>query len=273
MSYTNEKKFIERVGISSAVFYPEYTELACERILKLPYKIVELFLNTDSETRPAYLQSFKDRADEKGIRFTAVHPYLSGYEGTLFFSDYKRRTYDSINLYRKFFAAANFLGAKYLIIHGLIQDRRNYPAEEYAEVFAMIAKTAAEYGVTPLQENIAAGYASDPDFIKALIKADSGIKFALDIKHTVLAGRDIYEVIDAMGQNLAHIHFSDMMLTEKPPTRADCRLPFDGNLNLSAILDKLDSINYIGDFVIEVYKNNYKDEISLAECYTKLDNM
>ena len=52
------------------------------------------------------------------MNITSVHPYCSGFEPFLLFSDYIRRFKDGINIYKDFFWAASYLGAKVLILHG-----------------------------------------------------------------------------------------------------------------------------------------------------------
>ena len=148
------KDFEKRIGISSACFYPMLTEDAFDVICdKLKYKVCELFLNTQSETEVNFLKSIKSKADDNEIKITAVHPYYSGYEPFMFFTEYKRRLTDSIKLYGMFFEAAQFLQSDFVIFHGLGPRKLTVSIDEYTETFLLIAEEAKKYGVELLHEN------------------------------------------------------------------------------------------------------------------------
>ena len=93
-------------GASTANLYPDLTEHCLEQLLQLGFRQIEVFLNTESETAPAFLQAMKDRADAAGASFTSVHPYLSGSEPYLLFSQYERRFRDGLEMYKPLFEAA-----------------------------------------------------------------------------------------------------------------------------------------------------------------------
>ena len=262
----------KRTGISTACFYPMLLEDAFDVICgRLKYKSCELFLNTTSETKIGFLKGIKSKADDNGVKIVSVHPFPSGFEPMLFFSEYKRRTFDSIKFYDMFFEAAQFLGADYVIFHGFGPREFKIPVMEYAGIFLLIAEEAKKYGVELLHENIG----TVNDFIKELIKAAPGIRFALDFKHAVSWGYDVLNRIEAMGNHIAHIHLNDMYVQDIDKNISNisktemCRLPFFGNLDYSEIFKKLDAINYIGSFITEVYRYNYADESEIAESKKK----
>ena len=77
-----------------------------------------------------------------------------------------------------------------------------------------------------------------------------------------------------MGKNIAQIHLNDMYLQDSSQTVSKtemCRLPFFGNLNYFNIFKKLksDDINYIGNFITEVYRYNYTDQSEITESKNK----
>jgi len=259
------KDIEKRIGISTACFYPMLLEDAFDVICdKLKYKVCGLFLNTASETESKFLKNIKSKADDNGVKISEVHPYLSGYEPMFFFSEYKRRTVDSIKLYDMFFEAAQFLDADYVIFHGLGPKELKSPVEEYAGIFLLIAEEAKKYGVELLHENV--GVVNN--FIKELINIAPGIRFTLDFKHAITRGYDVLDIIEIMGNNIAHIHLNDMCTRDGDENISKtemCRLPFFGNLNYSEIFKKLSGINYIGDFITEVYRYNYTDDSEIIE--------
>ena len=255
-------------GISTACFYPMLLEDAFDIICgKLKYKVCELFLNTQSETEIKFLRGIKTKADGNGVKISAVHPYFSGYEGFLFFSEYdKRRVFDSIDLFKPFFEAAQFLGSEYVIFHGIGPGEMKVPVEEYNERLLLIASEAKKYNCEILHENLGR--------VNEYIQDLKNIKFTLDFKHAVHWGCDVLDIIEKMGSNLAHIHLNDMVADyyslEASKKVRNCRLPFEGGLDYKKIFDKLYDINYIGGFIIEVYRHNYKNLKEISDSIEKL---
>jgi len=257
-----------RTGISTACFYPELTEKAFDIICGLDVRVCEIFINTGSEAKLDYLREIKLKADDNNIKIISVHPYFSGYEPFLFFSEYKRRFFDGIELYRPVFEAAQFLGSEYVIFHGIagVQNNHIKMPGEYSERFLLVAEEAKKYNCELLHENLG----RINDYIQDLSK---DIRFALDFKHAVHRGCDILDIIDKMGANIAHIHLNDMVADydalEPSHKVKNCRLPFAGSLNYKKIFDKLKDINYIGDFIIEVYGTSYKSISEISESVEK----
>ena len=69
-------------GISTSCFYPAYLELAVEDLVRHGVQNIEIFVNTYSEMRPAYLRTLKQELDANKIRVVSVHPApASGYAG------------------------------------------------------------------------------------------------------------------------------------------------------------------------------------------------
>ena len=260
------KNLEDKIGISTACFYPELTEKAFDEICSLELPVCEIFLNTQSETKIDFLKDIKLKAQDNNIKIASIHPFFSGYEPFLFFSEYGgRRIADSIDLYKQFFEAAQFMNAEYVIFHGIAGRKMNFTIEEYSDRFLLIADEAKKYNCELLHENVN----SINDYIQDLKK---DIRFTLDFKHSVNWGYDIVETIKKMGENIAHIHLNDMVFSEKTEKVKDCRLPFYGELNYKKIFDKLSDIDYIGNFIIEVYRHNYKNYTEISDSIGKFRN-
>lgn len=91
---------------------------------------------------------------------------------------------------------------------------------EYYDRFGILSRIAREYGVTLAQENVNAFRSQDCGFIRNMreyLKEDAS--FVLDVKQAVRSGRDPYEMCEAMGKNLVHIHIND----NRPDATACCR--------------------------------------------------
>lgn len=246
-------------GASTANFYPNLTEDSLDRLLMLGFRHIEVFLNTESETNPAYLYSLLKKTKEVGAHFTSVHPYLSGIEPYLLFSQYERRFRDGLHQYERIFEAAAQLEAPYVVMHG---DRREgiLPVEESIARFERVYDLGQTYGVRLLQENVVRFRSSDNDYLlqmRLLLGEKAG--FVFDFKQCRRSGYSVRDVLDAMGDRVKHIHLSDAT-AEK-----DCLPPGRGNTDLISILQQLHQRGFDGAVILELYRTNFETPEDLRE--------
>lgn len=250
-------------GISTACFYPEVTERGLSYIAGLGAQAAEVFLNAASELEEGYLRELRQIADGGGTRILSVHPFTSGLEPLLFFSDYRRRFADGISFYQRYFHAANLLGAKIFVFHG---DRRNshHSRGRYFERFGELCEAGRRMGITVAQENVprCAGYC--PDFFTDMRAALPGARFVLDIKQCVRAGFTPGEMADAMGERLVHLHVSDH------GARGDCLPLGQGELDLAALLRKVRGYGFDGGVMLELYRDSYGEYGELNGSYARI---
>lgn len=239
-------------GASTANLYPDLTEHCLEQLLQLGFRQIEVFLNTESETAPAFLQAMKDRADAAGASFTSVHPYLSGSEPYLLFSQYERRFRDGLEMYKPLFEAAARLQAPYVVMHG---DRLGgvLPVEESIGRFEQVYDLGQTFGVRLLQENVVRFRSSDNDYLCAM-RCQLGEKagFVFDFKQCRRSGHTPDTVLEAMGSALRHIHLSDAT------AQVDCLPPGQGTADLVGVLQQVTQRGYDGAVMLELYRSNYE---------------
>lgn len=85
-----------QTGISTACLYPEKLENSLEKLISLGFRTFEVFLNTWSEFQPPYIEKLKETTEKRGCRICSIHPYTSGYESCLLFSNYERRFWTAL---------------------------------------------------------------------------------------------------------------------------------------------------------------------------------
>lgn len=107
-----------KVGISTACLYPQETEAALDQLLDAGFDCFEIFLNTISEMEPAYVRKLREKLVQGNAVLKSLHPFTSGYEPYLIFTDYKRRFRDSLDFYKRYFETAQYIGAGILVLHG-----------------------------------------------------------------------------------------------------------------------------------------------------------
>lgn len=246
------------IGVSTSCFYPLETELALKKVASLGVKTCEIFFNTWSEIEPPFLKELCQIIDANGLRIPSVHPFFSFGEPYLLFSEYERRFTDTLGLFGKYFNAMNLLGAEILVMHGC-KLQGGIPNELYFERFAKLAEKGREQGVVVAQENVVHYRSESPAFL-AKMKAAIGpaFKTVLDIKQARRAGFSADEFVSALGESIAHIHISDLSETQ------DCLPPGEGSFDFGRFISRVSESGYTGDYIIELYRNNFRDESQLA---------
>lgn len=250
------------IGVSTACLYPMQTEEALARLLALRFQTLEIFFNSYSEIQPGFARALRRQAEAAGARVVSIHPFTSGFETMLLFSDYERRFWDALELYREYFAAANELGAGILVLHGERDYRRQRITEEiYLERYAKLRALGASFGVEVAQENVNLFRAEDPAFLRRMRQAlGKNCSFVFDVKQAVRAGFDPFDVCAAMGDRIAHVHLNDNCGRER-----DCLLPGRGKMDYRRLARQLQAQGYGGDAVVEVYRRDFGEAEDLAK--------
>ena len=256
-----------KAGISTACFYPQTPEEAISYLSACRIPNIEIFFNSFSELRRDYLKELRAILRDGGVDVLSVHPFTSGMEPILFFSDYERRVADGLEMYRYYFQAANELGAKILVLHG---DRRgsNCSEERYFERFLRLVRLGKEFGVTVAQENVERCHSGELSFLRSMKEA-LGIdaQFVLDVKQARRSGEDPILFLETLGQSICHVHMSD------GGAAGDCLPIGSGEMDFGAFFGKLRELHYRGGVVLELYRHNYRVREELIESYDKLREM
>jgi sugar phosphate isomerase/epimerase len=228
---------------------------------------MEIFVNTDCELEEDYIRGLRSILDTYGTKCVSLHPYTCPIEPMMFFSNYERRVEDGIKYYRKFFKAMNLLGADIFVFHG---NKAVVPVEEnlYFERYLKLAQVGREYGVTVAQENVVRCQCNTLHFMVNMVKQlGSDVKFVVDLKQAIRSKVSVYDIIESVGENIAHVHISDHT-SEK-----DCLPVGSGILDMPKLLHALEEKSFNGVLMLELYRNNFSTVDELVNCYQYLENI
>lgn len=250
-------------GISTACLYPLYTEEAFKAIAQHKVEAVEVFINCAEEISPSYLNSLRVSALGYGVKILSLHPYMSAMESMFFFSDYERRFLEGQELYKKYYEAANLLGANAVVFHGCA-----YPVkigyDEYFDRFGRLLEDSIAHGSMLCHENVSRCTSRDSRFFKALKKALPKAEFIFDVKQAVRAGEDVNEFAKTMSGRIRHIHFSDHC------SGSDCLPPGKGSFNIRYFLERIRAEGFDGGVIVELYRENISGIVELLAGYKHL---
>lgn len=247
------------IGASTSNLYPDLTEDAMDMLLTLGFRELEVFVNTASETTPAFTRMLRQKADEAGARIRSLHPYMSGSEPYMLFSAYERRFWDTLTDYERFFESARILGADFVVMHG---DKLEgvLPMEESIGRFEAVYDRGQAYGVHLVQENVFNFRSSNLDYIRKM-RAQLGEKarFVLDIKQCRRSHIPVLDMLKAMGNQIVHVHISDQS------EQAVCLVPGQGTNDYAALFDRLKALGFDGSCMLELYRTNFHTPQELVQ--------
>jgi len=248
-----------KTGISTASLYPLETEIALETLGKAGVKYTEIFFNCVSELKPSFISLLNNIKNEYGIEICSIHPTMSLAESFMLFSAYDRRLKEGLEDFKRYGEIAAELGAEYVILHGgkpngILNDT------EYCERFMKINESVRTGGGELLQENVAKFRAGSVDFLKMMVdNLGDEVGFCLDVKQSIRGDYTPFDVIDAVGRNVKHLHISDNNAYK------DCMLPGKGDFDFKKLNSQMEKIGYNGVALVEVYRNAYIEYSELID--------
>ncbi|MGE5628490.1 MAG: sugar phosphate isomerase/epimerase family protein [Solirubrobacterales bacterium] len=250
-----------KIGLSSACFYPELlTENSIEFINMIGFNSGEIFLNTISEYEEDYIKKLNEEKEKYEFNVESVHCFSSALEPYLF-EGYKRRRQDMFKYFKQVCRAAKILGAKYYTFHGMRKlDNYSIDKKFTAEIYDKLNYTALEEGVILAQENVCWCMSSDIDYLNMLKEeCRYPVKFTLDIKQAYRAGVNLEKYVETMGNDIVNVHINDR------DEHNTCLLPGKGSVDYDSLIKQLKGFGYKGNMIIEVYKDNFKENWELID--------
>lgn len=256
-----------QLGMSTAAFYGRWeTEEAAAQIAQLPLDCAEVFLQSESENSLEFAQLVRSKLGD--MPCTSVHP-LGGYENYMAGRP-ARQVKDAFDHFAKVLAAGKALGAKTFVYHG-----RNTPLlsplpwnlKWNVEAITPMCEKAQQCGMMIGWENVCWCQLTTPERVLEARAALPQVRFTLDIKQAMRAGRDPMEYVRAMGDQLCNVHVCDW--------REDGKLclPGEGVFDFKALMQELREAGYDGPVIMEPYLALIESEEALLRSIAFMRNI
>lgn len=156
------------------------------------------------------------------------------------------------------------LGADISIIHGM-RNIGKLPHEKYFERFSGLVETGKEFGVRVAQENVNGHFSARPEFLENMKKSlGDNFKLVFDVKQAVRSGNDPIEFAERFKNDIIRIHISDHN------GLSDCLPPGKGDFDFTKLFSVMDSVDYRGDYIIELYREGFGSVDELTESFEYL---
>ncbi len=254
-----------KIGMSCAAFYGQCeTEDAAARTASFPVDACEVFIQTPSEYCAAFGQVVREKLG--GMKCVSVHPLGTQFEQQLFGRS-SRQVEDAFRLFTGVCDAGREMGAQYYVFHGPFGVHAPLKPERIwnlADTFHRMQEIAAARGLTVLWENVHWCALRGPEEVRTLRTLLPEIGFVLDTKQAHRAGFTPFEMLEAMGGQVRHVHALDV--------RADGSLclPGEGTVDWKGLFAALRAQGFDGTVVLEPYEYLARDEAALQRSLTYL---
>lgn len=257
------------IGLSSACFYPLETEKSVLRACETGVKTIEIFMNANSEFRPAFVKNMADICNLYGVKVASVHTMGSFTESFHLFSSYKRRFYEAKDTsFKRHFDVMHALGAEILVMHG-IKKPGSISDEEYFDRFGELTLMGKAEGLKICQENVVHYRSESPDLLLRMgeyIGDDFNMVF--DIKQSVRTGIDPFLFAKKLHRYIRHIHISDHN------SENDCFVPCKGGtFEFARFFSMMKDLGYKGDYIVELYEHGYENDEELKFAIKELKKL
>lgn len=261
--------YMFRIGVSTSCYHGLLpTEDALVKICGMGVKDIEVFLETASEYKLAFVKKLRSAADDYGAKVNSVHPMGLQFEPQLFYGSTRQRK-DSMDVYKRVLEAAFIIGAQVYVMHGpalLKKSLTGMDAERFGYSFAQLAELARSCSIRLTLENVHWCFFNSPSFGAQLNEVNGiDMSYTLDIKQALLSGHSIDAYLDVMAGRLYNVHVCDL-LGDKPV------LPGKGNIDFKSLMQRLTKLKYIGLVVLEVYASNAVNENDISDTYRFLQD-
>lgn len=250
-----------KVGVSTAsLFMRRNNEDALTLLNELGVKTAEVFLTSFSEYGEDFARILNIRKGDVSVN--SVHILNSQIEPQLF-SAHERVKGDSFAFLDKVLSGAKLIEAPYYTFHGTARYKksaRNPQNDNFQRMGAglrEICDFCEKYGVSLCLENVEWSTYNRVGVFSALKSYVPNLLGVLDIKQARIAGEGYEKYLDEMGESLAYAHISDI------DERGNMCLPGKGEFDFDTMIKRLQDVGFDGNLLIEVYKENYRDEIEL----------
>jgi sugar phosphate isomerase/epimerase len=228
-----------RVALSTASVYPESTATAFEIAARLGYDGVEVMVWTDPVSQD--VDALRRLSEYHRMPILAVHAPCLLITQRVWSTD----PWVKLQRARK---AADRLGADTVVVHPPFRWQRNYARDFVRGIWRMADETDVRFAVENMypwryRDREMLAYAPDWDVTK-----DDYRHFTVDLSHVATSRSEALDMVERMGDRLAHVHLADGSGSAKD----EHLVPGRGGQPCAELLESLATTGFDGHVVVEV---------------------
>ncbi len=253
-----------QAGISTAsLFCKKYNEEAVSLLNEWGVRQAEVFYTSYCEYKPEF--SRKMLPLKGNINVHSVHVLNTQFEPQLY-GAHPRAKADAFAILEDVMKSAQILGATHYSFHGIARLKRTFreDLERVGNLTHEIAQFCEKFGVKLCYENVEWAFYNRPGVYAQLKERAPTIMGVLDIKQARISGYDYSEYLTEMGQDISHVHVSDI------DTDGKMCLPGRGVFDFETLVKRLRDVGFDGPLLIENYQKDYEEIEELRASYEYL---
>lgn len=262
-----------QLALSNFPYYKHSTQYTLDSLQRLGAGAIELYccyphFHIDDVKMPDVV-AFRKELNRRNMFPVCLTPEQSKYPINIAAANpFARKR--SIETYVKVLQYASELECPTVQFHAgfaLLDEDRDIVWQRSFEAMCHLANIAEGYDITIVMESahrLSTILNSSADIARMVKQVNSpNLKGMIDTLCLVHCGEDVDTAIDNIGiENLKHIHFSDCYV-DKPK---DHLVPGEGSMNLDAVINALDRIEYKGYISLEMLSpHEYHPEESMKK--------
>lgn len=258
-------------GVSTAsLFMRKNNEDALPILNALGVKTAEVFLTSFSEYDEDFARLLVER--KGNMQVNSIHILNTQFEPQLF-SAHPRVKQDAYAWLEKVLVCAKILGTKHYTFHGTSRVKRASRSGEndhfpsIIDGFAHLTQFCRVHGIDLCLENVEWSTYNRPGVFAKIAEEIPTLKGVLDIKQARISGYPYPQYLEEMGSHLAYVHVSDVDENGKM-----C-LPGKGVFDYDELISRLQDVGFNGNFIVEAYNKDYKEENELKEACDFLNGL
>ena len=228
------------IALSTASVYPESTAHAFGWATSVGYDAVEVMVGIDGLSQQ--VSAVKQLSEHHAMPICAIHA------PTLLFTQRVWGTDPWGKLERSAEMAAE-VGADVVVVHPPFRWQKEYAAGFVTGIAALESSTGIAFAV----ENMYPWRASSRRGMEMYLphwdpSTEDYANTVIDLSHAAIAGSDVVEMAERMGDRLRHVHLTDGSGSAKD----EHLVPGRGTTGAAALLRHLAAAGFDGDIVLEI---------------------
>ncbi len=249
------------IGLSTASAYPESTAHAFGYAATIGYDAVEVMVGIDSLSQQS--SAIKQLSEHHAMPICAVHAPCLLFTQRVWGTEPWGKLERSAEM-------AHEVGADVVVVHPPFRWQRDYARDFVNGIAALEESTGIAFAV----ENMYPWRASSRKGMEKGMEmyvpgwdpsAENYANTTIDLSHAAIAGSDVIEMADRLGDRLRHIHLTDGSGSAKD----EHLVPGRGKMGAAAFLEHLGTMAFTGHVVLEINTRRAagreEREIDLAE--------
>ncbi len=235
---------MSRIGLSTASVYPESTAHGFAYAAQLGYDAVEVMVGIDALSQQT--SAVQQLADHHEVPICAIHAPCLLFTQRVWGTEPWGKLERSAEM-------ADAVGAGTVVVHPPFRWQKEYAAGFVEGIAALEQSTGIRFAVENMYPWRATSRAGRRGAMEMYVPGwdpseEPYAHTTIDLSHAAIAGSDVVEMAQRLGDRLRHVHLTDGSGSAKD----EHLVPGRGVMGAQAFLEHVATSGFVGDVVVEI---------------------